>query len=94
MGGGKPLGRTGLRHGQGRGWPYENQLNREAGDRESSYPLPLHPALRLMSTPYLRYNGFGGKIDLGETPLEAAKRELKVNLPCLVGLRGLMNLVL
>jgi hypothetical protein len=25
-----------------------------------------------------RYNGFGGKVDQGETPLEAAKRELEV----------------
>lgn len=27
-----------------------------------------------------RYNGFGGKVDQGETPLEAAKRELEVRV--------------
>lgn len=26
----------------------------------------------------IRYNGFGGKVEPGETPLEAAVRELKV----------------
>ncbi len=28
----------------------------------------------------LRFNGFGGKVDVGETPLEAAIRELEVIL--------------
>ena len=34
--------------------------------------------LFLLFTRIKRYNGFGGKIEPGETPLEAAVRELKV----------------
>jgi len=27
------------------------------------------------------FNGFGGKVEVGETPLQGAARELKVSLP-------------
>ncbi|KAI6139629.1 hypothetical protein EDD17DRAFT_343213 [Pisolithus thermaeus] len=30
-----------------------------------------------LTTPVIRYNGFGGKVDPGETPIEAARRELQ-----------------
>ena len=40
------------------------------------YALDLYDVVEL--TPQKRYNGFGGKVELGETPLEAAARELQV----------------